>query len=202
MFSLRKPTLSSIQRGLEAAGSLPGSYGIALNTQCGPDELHIPGGFVRDHTRSEIGHGAAAFEAAKTALRRWQQFDLGWVRVANPEACIEAEEIVAVEVHALGLWSVNYSRVLYVIDEHDRFGFGYGTTALHAERGEERFLVEFYPVSGDVYYDLLAVSQPAYWLAWLAYPYTRSRQRRFAHDSMRRMRQVAASPLDPSPHLS
>jgi uncharacterized protein (UPF0548 family) len=191
MFSLRRPAESSIRRNLERARSLPGSYGIALNTQCGPDELHVPKGFVRDHTRSEIGCGTAAFEAGKAALHNWQQFDLGWVRVANPEAHIEAEEIVAVEVHALGLWSVNYSRILYVIDEPDRFGFGYGTTALHAERGEERFLLEFYPVSGAVYFDLLAVSQPAHWLAWLAYPFTRSRQRKFARDSMRRMRQIA-----------
>src|SRR5579859_294583 len=190
MFSLRKPSQSSIHRGLEAARSLPGSYGIALNTQCGPDELHVPKGFVSDHNRSQIGHGAAAFEAAKTAFRGWQQFDLGWVRVANPEARIEAEEIVAVQVHALGLWSVNLSRILYVIDEPDRFGFAYGTTALHAERGEERFLLELYPVSGAVYYDLLAVSQPAHWLAWLAYPYTRSRQHKFAHHSMRHMREL------------
>ena len=175
---------------LQAARSLPGSYGIALNTQCGPDELHVPKGFDRDHTRGEIGHGFADFETARSAFREWRHFDLGWVRVANPEARIEPEEIVAVEAYTLGLWSLNFSRILYVIDEPDRFGYGYGTTALHVERGEERFLLEYYPTSGAVYYDLLAVSQPAHWMARLAYPYTRSRQRKFARDSFRRMRQV------------
>jgi uncharacterized protein (UPF0548 family) len=191
VFSLRKPSQSSIHRGLATAKSLPGSYGIALNTQCGPDELHVPKGFVRDHSRSKIGHGHSAFEASKAAFRQWQQFNLGWVRVANPEAAIELDEIVAVEAHTLGLWTVNYSRILYVIDEHNRFGFGYGTTALHVERGEERFLLEFYPVSGEIYFDLLAVSQPAHWLTWLAYPYTRSRQHKFARDSHAKMAQVA-----------
>ena len=193
MFSPFRPSQSNILRKLETARDLPGSYGIALNTQCGPDELHVPRGFVRDHTRSEIGRGAAAFEAARGAMLRWELFDLDWVRVANFEAKIEPDEMVAVEAHTLGLWSINISRILYVIDEPDRFGFGYGTTAMHVERGEERFLVEFYPVSGAVEYDLLAVSQPAHWLAWLAYPYTRYRQRKFARDSHRRMRELLAA---------
>jgi uncharacterized protein (UPF0548 family) len=188
MFSLTRPSPASIHRRLERARELSGSYGIPLNTQSGPDELHVPKGFVRDHTRTEIGHGPLAFQAARDAFRHWKQFDLGWVRVANPEAEIEQEAMIAVEAHSLGLWSINCSRILYVIDEAERFGFGYGTTPLHVERGEERFLLEHFPISGTVYYDLLAVSQPANWLAWLGYPYTRSRQHRFARDSHARMR--------------
>jgi uncharacterized protein (UPF0548 family) len=188
--SLRKPTPSTIHNQLQAAHTLPVSYGIALNTERSPDELHLSKGFVRDHTRSQIGHGEVAFETAKTAFRAWRHFDLGWVCVANPTVAIKPEEIVAVQAHALGLWSLNFSRILYVIDEPHRFGYGYGTTALHVERGEERFLLEFDPISGAVHYDLLAVSQPAHWMAQLAYPYTRSQQRRFARESHRRMRKL------------
>ncbi|WP_263354518.1 DUF1990 family protein [Acidicapsa acidisoli] len=197
MFSLLRPKQSSIYSLLEQARNLPVSYGIALNTQRGTEEHPIPEGYVRDHTRTTIGRGAAAFDAAKEAFRLWQQFDLGWVRVANPEAKIEQEEVIAVEAHSLGLWSVNFSRILYIIDEpnHEpvRFGFGYGTTPLHVERGEERFLLEFYPASGEVCYDLLAFSQPSNWLARLGYPYTRSRQHKFAQDSHHRMRQIASA---------
>lgn len=193
MFSFLRPAPSIVHERLQTARNLPGSYGIALNTQCGPDELHVPKGFDRDHTRGEIGHGRGDFEAARNALHAWLHFDLGWVRVANPEARIEPEEIVAVETHTLGLWSLNFSRILYVIDEPNRFGYGYGTTALHVERGEERFLLEYYPASGAVYYDLLAVSQPAHWMAQLAYPYTRSCQHKFARDSQRRMREILAT---------
>jgi len=192
MFSLLKPSQASILRKLEKARELPVSYGIGLNTQGGPDELHVPRGYVRDHSRSEIGRGAAAFEAAKRAMRRWEQFNLGWVRIANPEAPIEADETIVMESHTLGLWTVNFTRILYMIDEPQRFGFGYGTTTMHVERGEERFLLEFYPVSGAVEYDLLAVSQPAHWLARLGYLYARSRQHKFARESHRHMREIVA----------
>lgn len=103
-------------------------------------------------------------------MRRWRHFGLGWIRVANPETEIEPEEMIAVEAHTLGLWSVNISRILYVIDEPNRFGFGYGITGFHVERGEERFLLEFDWTTGAVYYELLAVSQPAHWLAALPIP--------------------------------
>ena len=147
-------------------------------------------GYTRDHTRSQIGQGEAALETAKTAFHAWLHFDLGWVCVANPTARIEPAEIVAVQAQTLGLWSLNLSRILYVIDEPHRFGYGYGTTALHVERGEERFLLEYHPESGALFYDLLAVSQPAHWMAQLAYPFTRSRQRRFARESHRQMRKL------------
>jgi uncharacterized protein (UPF0548 family) len=195
MFSVRKPTSAKLATICESAQASPLSYSKyagAISTLNGPTGLHAPPGFSIDHTRSEIGHGLSGFEAAKSALRQWQHFDLGWVRVANSEAPIAPGEVVAVEVHALGLWSLNLSRTLYVIDEPNRFGFAYGTTPLHAERGEERFLLEYDPNSGKLSYDLLAISQPAHPLAKLPYPYTRSLQRRFARDSHTKMAQLAA----------
>ncbi|HEX4321954.1 MAG TPA: DUF1990 domain-containing protein [Acidobacteriaceae bacterium] len=192
MFSLRRPAESSIRRNLEIARTTPGSYGVAFDTQYGPEDLHVPPGYVRGHMRTQIGRGREAFEAARAAFRQWKQFDVGWVRVANPEVPVEQEEIVAVEAHTFGLWSVNYSRILYVIDEPGRFGFGYGTTPMHVERGEERFLIEYYPVSGEVYYDLLAVSQPAHWLVKLAGLLARGKQRCFARESHAKMAQVVA----------
>ncbi|MFC5864547.1 DUF1990 family protein [Acidicapsa dinghuensis] len=188
MFSLRRPTEAEVQEQLRRARGLPASYGLDLRTEGGREQVICPRGFALDYHRSQIGQGQAAFTAAKEAFRRWLQFDLGWVRIANPQAPIEQGEVVAVEAHSLWLWSINISRILYVIDEEDRFGFGYGTTAMHVERGEERFLIEYYPISGAVFYDLLAVSQPAHWLVRLGYFFTRSQQHRFARDSLQRMR--------------
>src|ERR1700733_12740994 len=105
MFSLLRPSPSAIRRKLEIAKSLPGSHGIAFDTQCGPEELCVPKGYARDHTRTEIGNGEQAFETACAAFRRWEQFNLGWVRVANPATAIEPEEIVAGEAHTRGVWS-------------------------------------------------------------------------------------------------
>jgi uncharacterized protein (UPF0548 family) len=190
MFAFSKPTQSLIEDRLEAARRMPLSYATPLGTKDGMAGVCVPLGYALDHSRSEIGYGSEAFASAKLALRHWLHFDLGWVRVANLEAKIEPGETVAVEAHSLGLWSVNLSRILYIIDEPHRFGFGYGTTPLHVERGEERFLLEHNQISGAVYYDLLAVSQPAHWMAWLGYPYTRSQQQRFARGSHRRIRQA------------
>ena len=134
-------------------------------------------------------------------MEMWLQFSLGWVLVANPDAKIRTGEVVAVQAHAFALWSVNISRILYVIDEPDRFGFGYGTTALHVERGEERFLLEFDQTSNLVFYDLLAVSQPASWLVWLGYPFARRRQRKFARESHQRLKQAAMQRVRSKPSI-
>ena len=196
MFSLHRPSESRIQHQLDFARDLPLTYGMPSVTEHGPAEARPPHGYARDQTRSEIGHGEAAFEAAKSALQSWQHFDLGWVRVANPEARLDPDQLVAVEAHTLGLWSVNISRIVYVIDEPTRFGFAYGTTPLHVESGEERFLVEFYPVSGTVSYELLAISRPVHWLARLGYPYTRHQQHRFARDSHAKMKRIATAAME------
>ncbi len=58
-----------------------------------------PKGFVRDFSRSEIGRGQHVFMAAREAFQRWEQFDLGWVLVANPTAKIALGQMVAVEAH-------------------------------------------------------------------------------------------------------
>jgi uncharacterized protein (UPF0548 family) len=115
-------------------------------------------------------------------------FDLGWVRVANPDARIVAGQLVAVEVRSLGLWTLNVSRILETIETPRSFGFLYATTKLHVEEGEERFLLQFDPESGSVTYKLEAISRPRSNLARLGFPVTRTFQHRFARDSHRRMR--------------
>jgi uncharacterized protein (UPF0548 family) len=115
-------------------------------------------------------------------------FDLGWVRVANPSAAIHVDQVVAVEAHTLGLWTVNLSRIVKVVDSATVFGFIYATTSLHVEQGEERFLLEFDRETGDVWYELEAVSRPRAALARLGFPFTRAFQKRFARESHERMR--------------
>jgi uncharacterized protein (UPF0548 family) len=119
-------------------------------------------------------------------------FNLGWVRVANPIAPIAMAQTVAVEAYTLGLWSLNFSRVLEVVDTPSFFGFLYATTEFHVEQGEERFLLEIDPASGDVKYTLEAVSRPRNDLARLCYPITRNFQHRFARDSHRHMSEVVS----------
>jgi uncharacterized protein (UPF0548 family) len=117
-------------------------------------------------------------------------FDLGWVRVVNAAAPIECGQIIAVEVHALGLWSVNLSQILETVDSGTEFGFLYSTTSRHVEQGEETFLLRFNPATGEVSYELEAVSRPRHFLARLGRPIARSFQHKFARDSHLRMCQA------------
>ena len=75
---------------------------------------------------------------------------------------------------------------VYVVDDaglDNRFGFAYGTLPDHCGTGEERFLVEWDRAGGDVFYDILAFSQPNQFLTRLGYPYMRRVQKRFGSAS-------------------
>jgi uncharacterized protein (UPF0548 family) len=155
-----------------------------------------PAGFIVDHNRIQLGQGAATFDRAKRAIRQWKMFDMPWIELHYADTPIEPRATVAVQVRHLGFHSLNAARVVYTIEEYgpiSRFGFAYGTLANHAESGEERFSVEFHEADQSVWYDLYAFSQPKT-LARLAYPFTRSLQKRFARDSKSAMqRAVEAS---------
>lgn len=123
--------------------------------------------------RTRIGYSEKVFAAAIRRFRSWQQFELGWVRVANPTARVDIGEIVAVEVFSLGLWSLNLSQIVDVVQNYCNFGFVYKTTSNHVEWGEERFLLTFESDTQAVWYETEAVSRPRYWMARIARPVTR-----------------------------
>jgi len=91
-----------------------------------------------------------------------------------------------VSVYHFGFYSLNASRVVYVIDEDGpirRFGVAHGTLAEHAESGEERFSVEWHRNDESVWYDILAFSRPRSMLARFGRPFSRSLQKKFAEAS-------------------
>src|SRR5271165_6898489 len=181
MVSLRRPSTETIRGFLTVQSKLGFTY-----TAVGATASLPPADYVVDHTRIKLGQGEEVFMKAKAALGRWQQFRLGWVEVWSPETPIQTGEVVAVIARNLGLWWLNASRIVYVVDEEEpiqRYGFAYGTLPDHAETGEERFLVEWDRVSGEVWYDILAFSRPQHLLTWLGYPYVRRVQRQFGRES-------------------
>lgn len=181
MPSLRKPTLSEIRTFLDQQSRLNFSYPFVGQTAATP-----PAGYNVDQTRVRLGSGEAVFMAATNALQKWQQFRLGWVEASPASTPIKAGEVVAILARIAGLWWLNACRIVYVIDEAgptQRFGFAYGTLPGHAERGEERFLIEWDEADDSVCYDILAFSQPRDPLARLGYPFARLIQKRFARDS-------------------
>ena len=191
MFGLQRPSPARTAAQLSAVLDLPLPPSRFLEGAI-PVHAPLPFFFVRDYRAAHIGVGEPALAKARTAFEVWTMFDLGWVRVANPEARIAVGEAVAVEAHTLGLWTLNFSRILEVIATPTRFGFIYGTTRMHAEEGEERFLLTFDPGTELVTYSLEAVSRPRSTLARVGFPITRSFQHRFARDSVARMRRAVA----------
>jgi uncharacterized protein (UPF0548 family) len=187
MFSFKRPTAAEIEGRIAAAHAEPPFKSFYLLMEGGWKVEEIPFGFAHDKTRSRLGSGERIFVSAKRAFDCWAQFDLGWVRVANPSATMTVGEIIAVETESLGLWALNLSRIVERIDSESLFGFIYSTTAFHIEQGEERFLLRFDDATGDTWYELESVSRPRSGLARIGHPITRSFQHKFARDSHRRM---------------
>ena len=117
-------------------------------------------------------------------------FDLNWIELFPKRPSVQLETSVAVVVRHLGFWSVNISRIVYVVNEETRYGFAYGTSLCHSEEGEERFLVEYDKATDEVWYDLYAFSKPRHPLALIGYPIARHLQKRFARESLAAMKRA------------
>ena len=186
--ALRKPTPDTLCRFLATQKPLPFTYEAVGATAGTP-----PAGYVVDRTRIKLGDGESVYRAAIAALRRWEQFRLGWVEAWSPDTPIQAGQVVAVMGRAVGLWWRNACRIVYVVDEAGpvrRFGFAYGTLPGHVESGEERFLIEWDQNDDAVWYDILAFSRPNHVLTRLGYPVVRRLQKRFGRDSAASMRRA------------
>lgn len=198
---LRKPCSDVLSRFLAEQAALECSYLAVGATATKP-----PAGFKVDRTRIELGTGEAVFDAARTALQRWQQFRLGWVDVWSPETPLELGQDVAIMGQAVGFWWLNACRIVYIVDESGpitKFGFAYGTLPGHVESGEERFLIEWDRNTNQVAFDILAFSKPNHVLTRLGYPLVRRCQKRFGRDSATSMfRAVNAASTMPEVHQS
>jgi uncharacterized protein (UPF0548 family) len=189
VFYLNKPSPERIRAFIEAQRGQSFSY-----PEQGATNEGAPRGYTVDRNSIQLGQGAAAFARAVEALRQWKMFDTGWIHLCWPDAPIQAGSTVAVAVRHYGFWSLNASRVVYVVDDRGarpRYGFAYGTLPAHAETGEERFTVELRPEDQSVWYSILAFSRPN-GLARAGYPFSRRLQKRFARDSKEAMRRAVA----------
>jgi uncharacterized protein (UPF0548 family) len=181
LFSLRKPSTAVLRRFLAAQGTLAFSYAAVGATAETP-----PAGYNLDHTRVKLGVGEPVFHAAIAAMRRWEQFRLGWVDAWSPDTPIQPGAVVAVMGWALGVWRLNACRIVYVVDETGpitRFGFAYGTLPGHVESGEERFLIEWNRGDDSVWFDIVAFSRPNHFLTRVGSVIMRRLQKRFAREA-------------------
>ena len=183
MFWLTKPSDKHIQDFLDARRSDNFSYSaIGASRQGG-----VPNGYNVDHNRIQIGSGPEDFAKAIFAVQNWKMFETSWTKLCWTNTPIKIGETVAVLVHHFNFWSLNASRIVYLIEERDgeieKYGFAYGTLTEHGEEGEERFTAEFDRKSGEVWYDLFAFSKPKHIMAQIGYPLSRMLQKQFAVES-------------------
>lgn len=175
---LSKPSESITRAFLARERDLPHSYVEIGETQ----HDTTVAGYDNDFNFVELGHGDAVWEAAKTAIQQWKMFPGGWACISPEDTPIQVGEVVAMQAKVMGLWWLNSCRIVYVVDNQDKFGFAYGTLPGHAECGEELFLVEK-TSDGTVRYIIKAFSRPRVWVARLGYPIARAYQRKFVRES-------------------
>jgi len=183
MFLLRRPSNVFVHAFLERQPSSKFSYahfGASREGDC-------PSAYVSDHNRVQLGCGASTWTVGKQSIREWQMFDIPRLQLCWPNGPITEGTNLAIAIRHFGFWSLNASRIVYVMEEERRFGFAYGTLMDHSESGEERFMVEWNVADDSVWYDLFAFSRPNAALARFAHPLARRLQRRFARDSMTAM---------------
>ncbi len=186
MFSLQRPSDARMRTMLESQRDADFSY-----PEVGATGKSAPRGYNVDHERYFLGQGPVAFSRGKRAIDRWEMFHNGWTHLCWPDAPIQSGTNVAMLARWLGLYSINFCRIVYVIDEPRKYGFAYGTLPDHVETGEERFVVEWLE-DGTVWYDVFAFSRPRHVLARIANPAVRGLQRKFRRDSGRAMQTTVA----------
>ena len=190
MFLLREPFADQIQSFLASQQKQPFTY-----REVGATQGELPNGYTIDHNRIKLGSGRRVFERGVAGLRRWQQFDLGWVRIEPDTTSLEVGAVVAIKARTFGFWTLSACRIVYLIREENgnrKFGFAYGTLTDHLECGEERFTIEW-QLNDDVWYDILAFSRPQHPVVKFARPVARLLQKRFALDSKLRMLSVVSA---------
>jgi uncharacterized protein (UPF0548 family) len=182
MFLARQPSDETVRQFISTQQNLPFSYPEVGATQ---NELR-PAGYTVDHNRVRLGDGDDVFLRAVSALRIWQQFELGWIKIVPPHTPIVVGSTVAVRAQTFGFWTLSAARIVYVLEDLapvKRFSFAYGTLPNHVECGEERFMIE-QREDNSVWYDIYAFSHPQHPLVRLTFPIARRLQKRFVRESL------------------
>jgi len=187
MFSLRRPKNTRVRDLLDSLQTADFTYDAI-----GCLRRETPQGFNRDRLTVALGRGKAVWENARAVVRAWGVFPEEMVSVVRLTDDVAVGNVLAIVCRAAGLWTVNPTRILSVIDHtsgsHNRYGFAFGTLPGHIALGEESFTIDWDEATDEVTYTIESVSRPRHPLLWLAYPYARLVQARFRRLSGRQLR--------------
>jgi uncharacterized protein (UPF0548 family) len=126
----------------------------------------LPPGYRHVRRGERVGAGPEVFKRVATGMAAWQIHRGAGLSIsadAGPPA------IGARFVSGIGFGRLRLSapcRVVWLVDEPDRYGYGFGTLTGHPARGEESFLVEW-DGADEVWFRVVALSRPAAWHARL-----------------------------------
>lgn len=180
------------QRLLQTKGTGRVTYDHVGATGTAPPE-----GWTSEAHSAELGSGLELYEHAIHALKTWTQFDLSWVCPLDNTVPLQKGQVFGFQSRQLGVWLPHFCRIVYTFDEERAdgraFGFAYGTLTTHMLKGEERFEVTWNRDSDLVRFTISRFSQPANFLARLAWPVTQAYQRRFLRDAVARFSDVVPS---------
>jgi uncharacterized protein (UPF0548 family) len=140
-----------------------------------------------------VATDVASFERAVEALRGWQAHRAAGARVAPRDAPIAVGQDVVVAFSMFPLTALAPCRIVWVADEADAFGFGYGTLRGHPEEGEESFVVK--RDGARALFEVTALSRPATISSRLGAPVARRIQRRVTARYLEGIRMAAATGL-------
>ena len=144
-------------------------------------DVVLPAGY--HHLRASRSLGVIDFEAVSELLLTWQvQERSGVRRIAGPERAS-----LGVDVTFRSLGQTIPCRVIDIVDEPNRRGFAYGTLPGHPETGEERFVAERDPSTGEVTATITAFSKPGTWKTKIIGPAGRLLQRMMTRRYLRAM---------------
>jgi uncharacterized protein (UPF0548 family) len=141
----------------ERARDLPFSYEVVGVTR----DLSGGGinGFRVDRDGVDLGSDPEMFDAASDGLRQWVAHRGAGLRVTPADAPIATGVSIVVGITLPVLTVVAPCRIVWTVNEADRFGFAYGTLAGHPESGEESFVVA--QTATGIRFEVTAVSRPA-----------------------------------------
>lgn len=163
---------------LEALEELPLTYSEVGATAGG----ERPAGYGHLAVSRQIGTGQPRFERAADAVLHWGMQTGAGLRVQTSSPIVTVDAIVVVTM--MGFLRAP-CRVVYVVDEPDIRGFGYGTLPGHPESGEERFIVRRDPDTSAVFAEVSSFSRPAAWWSKAGTPAVRVMQRLIAQRYLR-----------------
>ncbi|WP_421840429.1 DUF1990 family protein [Mycobacterium sp.] len=162
---------------LDSLTNLPLTYPEVGATASG----QLPAGYGHLSVVTQIGSGDQRFEQAADAVMHW-----GMQRGAGLHVQASSEVAVVSAVLLVGIAFLRAPcRVVYVVDEPDVRGFGYGTLPGHPVSGEERFAVRRDPTTSEVFAEVMSFSQPATWATKVAGPFGAVAQRVIAKRYLR-----------------